>query len=123
MLTSSSSAALVPKPNYPVTVTVDTWNDEVVAAAYADPPPSQEYIAYAASKTLSEREAWTSMREQKAAFALNAIVPNMSLDMHLDPIDQACTSMYGFLVALFKGNSTPLAGMPPRTSNTPKPLC
>lgn len=122
VLLSSSSAALVPKPNYPVTVTVDTWNDEVVVAAYADPPPSEGYITYAASKTLGEREAWKFIREQKPAFTFNAILPNMNLGVNLDPINQPYTSTSGFLVALFKGNPAPLASMPARTLDIPNPI-
>ncbi|EKG18975.1 NAD-dependent epimerase/dehydratase [Macrophomina phaseolina MS6] len=74
VLTSSSASALIPKPNTPVVVTSETWNDEVVEFAYRDPPyePERAYPVYAASKTLAEKEAWKFMREKKPNFTLNA---------------------------------------------------
>lgn len=122
VLTSSSTAALIPKPNDPVIVTVDTWNDEAVAAAYADPPPTKGLVTYGASKTLGEREAWKFMREQKPAFTFNAILPNLNFGELLDPVNQPRTSSYGFLAALFKGNSAPLASLPVGMSNNPQSL-
>lgn len=74
VLTSSSAAALIPRPNEAVTVTADTWNESVITDAYRDPPyePERAYPVYAASKTLAEKEAWKFVRTNKPGFTLNA---------------------------------------------------
>ena len=60
VLTSSASAATLPKPNQEFTTDVNSWNDEAVEAAYAPPPyeKSRGLIVYAASKTEGEKAAW-----------------------------------------------------------------
>ncbi|KFA46012.1 hypothetical protein S40293_08787 [Stachybotrys chartarum IBT 40293] len=114
VLTSSSASALIPKPNNPFTVTVDTWNDETVAYAYRDPPYEAErgYPVYAASKTLAEREAWKFMAEKKPSFILNTVLPNINFGASLDYKNQGHPSTSGMVVELFNGNSAPLAGLP-----------
>ncbi|KAF7560766.1 hypothetical protein G7046_g3379 [Stylonectria norvegica] len=114
VLTSSSAAALIPKPNDPVVVTSGTWNDEVVTAAYRDPPYESEraYLVYAASKTLAEREAWKFVRERKPAFVLNAVLPNINFGASLDVTNQGHPSTSGMVAELFRGNPEPLAGLP-----------
>ena len=73
VLTSSSTAAILPKPNNPVTVTVDTWNDELVSFVYDNPPkPENAYAVYGASKTLQEKAAWDFVRNKQPEFVLNS---------------------------------------------------
>ncbi|KAI0388914.1 aldehyde reductase [Xylariaceae sp. FL0594] len=114
VLTSSSASALIPKPNNPVKVTTETWNDETVAFAYRDPPyePERGYPVYAASKTLSEREAWKFVRENKPGFVFNAVLPNINFGATLDLAGQGHPSTSGMVAELFKGNPGPLAGLP-----------
>ncbi|KAI1167834.1 aldehyde reductase [Nemania serpens] len=116
VLTSSSSAALIPKPNNPFTVTTDTWNDEIVDWVYRDPPyePERSYPVYAASKTLSEKAAWKFVREQKPGFTFNAVLPNMNFGASLDSVNQGHPSTSGMLAALFKGDISYMAGLPPQ---------
>lgn len=116
VLTSSSAAALIPKPNDPAKVTTETWNEETVRYAYRDPPyePERGYPVYAASKTLSEQEAWKFMREKKPGFVLNAVLPNINFGATLDSAGQGHPSTSGMVAELFKGNSEPLAGLPAR---------
>lgn len=118
VLTSSSSSALIPKPNDRVTVTADTWNDEIVTFATRGPPyePERAYPVYAASKVLAEKEAWRFVRENKPGFVLNAVLPNLNFGASLDYSNQGHPSTSGMVVELFKGNSAPLAGLPARTS-------
>ncbi|KAK8058456.1 hypothetical protein PG994_008904, partial [Apiospora phragmitis] len=106
VLTSSSAAALVPKSNTPCTVTMDTWKDESVAIAYRDPPYELErgFPVYAASKTLSEKKAWKSVRERKPGFVLNTVLPNMTFGASLDSVNQGHPSTSGMLAELFCGN-------------------
>ncbi|KAI8631795.1 aldehyde reductase [Xylariaceae sp. FL1651] len=114
VLTSSSASALIPKPNNPMTVTTDTWNEETVQYAYRDPPYDSEraYPVYAASKTLAEKEAWKFMLEKKPAFTMNAVLPNINFGASLDFANQGHPSTSGLVVELFKGNWQPLAGLP-----------
>lgn len=59
VLTSSSVAAVLPRPEVEgIVVTESTWNDEAVAAAQGPFSPAQWYLAYAASKTEAERAVW-----------------------------------------------------------------
>lgn len=118
VLTSSSASALIPKPNNPVRVTVDTWNDETVEFAYRDPPyePERGYPVYAASKTLSEKAAWKFMAEKKPGFVFNAVLPNINFGASLDSDNQGHPSTSGMVAALFKGDSAPLASLPARKS-------
>ncbi|KAJ5679526.1 hypothetical protein N7462_007770 [Penicillium macrosclerotiorum] len=116
VLTSSSNAVLIPEPNNHVKVTADTWNDEAVEAAYADPPyePERALPVYAASKTLSEREAWKFMDEKKPGFTLNAVLPNINFGASLDVANQGHPSTSAFVSELFKGNHNFLGGITPQ---------
>ncbi|KAK6221163.1 aldehyde reductase 2 [Colletotrichum tabaci] len=116
VLTSSSTAALIPKPNNRVTVTTDTWNDEAVGLAYRDPPyePERALPVYAASKTLSEKEAWKFVGERRPGFILNAILPNINFGASLDVANQGHPSTSGLIAALFKGNADSMAGVAPQ---------
>jgi nucleoside-diphosphate-sugar epimerase len=66
--TSSSTAALLPKPNVPgIVVTENTWNDEAVKLAWSFTAYSAEQanLTYAASKTQAEQEVWKFYNENK----------------------------------------------------------
>ncbi|KAH8893568.1 NAD(P)-binding protein, partial [Thozetella sp. PMI_491] len=79
VLTSSSSAAIIPKPNVKgITIDKSTWNDEAVSAAWNNSAPEgqQGYYVYAASKTEGERAAWKWVAEEKPQFVLNTVLPN-----------------------------------------------
>jgi len=116
VLTSSSTAALVPRPDTSMTVTADRWNDAVVKRAYAPPPygPDRLYVVYGASKTLGEKAAWDFVRDEKPAFVLNTVLPNMNFGAILDPANQGYPSTAGLLAALFKGKTKPLSYYPPQ---------
>ncbi|KAL2688938.1 hypothetical protein Neosp_002988 [[Neocosmospora] mangrovei] len=59
VLTSSSVAAVLPRPEVEgIVVTENTWNDEAVAAAQSSSSPAHWYVAYASSKTEAERAVW-----------------------------------------------------------------
>ncbi|GIJ91135.1 hypothetical protein Asppvi_010100 [Aspergillus pseudoviridinutans] len=116
VLTSSSTAALIPKPNSAVKVTTDTWNDEAVELAYRDPPyePERALPVYAASKTLAEKEAWKFMDEKKPGFTLNTVLPNMNFGASLDVTNQGHPSTSAIVAELFKGNTNYLGGITPQ---------
>lgn len=82
VLTSSSSAAIVPKPNVRgVVIDQTTYNDEIVAAAWSDDTPEtyRGYFVYAAAKTESERTAWAWNDREKPDFVLNTVLPNTNV--------------------------------------------
>jgi nucleoside-diphosphate-sugar epimerase len=117
VLTSSSTAALIPKPNTRLKVTSDTWNDEAVKQAYRDPPYGPEHAlpVYAASKTLSEKDAWKFMEEKQPGFTLNTVLPNLNFGASLDPANQGHPSTSGIVVGLFNGDTNGYqASVPPR---------
>lgn len=59
----------------------DTWNDDVVRAAYSNDTPldKKPYIVYAASKTEGERSAWKWVAENKPGFEFNVVIPNVNV--------------------------------------------
>ncbi|CAH0044591.1 unnamed protein product [Clonostachys solani] len=95
VLTSSSSAVIIPKSNQ-VGVRVDekTWNDEAVKAAW-DPQTPEEgkgYAIYAASKTESERAAWKWVERNNPGFIFNTVLPNYTIGENLSPEIPGSTS-------------------------------
>lgn len=81
VLTSSSTAALLPKWNKEFTVSVDDWDQEAVDIATAPPPYTEEraFAVYAASKTEGERALWKFMKDEKPGFTANAVLPNFNM--------------------------------------------
>ncbi|QLI72761.1 Aldehyde reductase 2 [Metarhizium brunneum] len=134
VLTSSSTAALIPKPNEKCTVTegmyfavaiasqepvdpnlqLDTWNDDAVKAAWSESTPAahKPYVVYAASKTEGERAAWNWMRENKPHFVMNAVLPNVNYGRVLSP--QMTASTMGLARRLLQGDKTALHLLPPQ---------
>ncbi|PTB59440.1 hypothetical protein M431DRAFT_544914 [Trichoderma harzianum CBS 226.95] len=82
VLTSSSTAAIIPQANKKgVIVDESTWNDDVVALAWSGTAPdsAKGYTTYAASKTEGERAAWKWVEENKPGFVLNTVLPNCNV--------------------------------------------
>lgn len=81
-LTSSSTAALLPKPNVEgIVATVDTWDDEAVDAARNKKGQSvgsvtYPIVVYAASKTEGEKALWNFVKKEKPSFVANSVLPN-----------------------------------------------
>ncbi|KIW16465.1 hypothetical protein PV08_06519 [Exophiala spinifera] len=114
VLTSSSSAVLIPEPNKELEVDEDTWNDATVAAAYSkDTPESfKPYIVYAASKTEGERAGWKWYNENKPHFVFNTVVPNMNLGTILSP--EIPGSTMGWTRKLLEGEDATFKMLPPQ---------
>ncbi|KAF3935146.1 Dihydroflavonol-4-reductase [Dactylellina cionopaga] len=81
VLTSSSSAVLLPQPGKHITVGVDDWNDEAEKLAWAPPPykPERAFPVYAASKAAGEKAFWKFIKEEKPGFVGNTILPNFNV--------------------------------------------
>ncbi|KAI9780429.1 MAG: hypothetical protein M1839_006703 [Geoglossum umbratile] len=114
VLTSSSTAMTMPKPNVELTIDENSWNDEVVPIALAPPPydTSRAHAVYAASKMLSEREAWKFVRENNPGFVFNSIVASRNFGEILDPVNQL-RSTGAFCQMLLQGNRLPIDLCPP----------
>lgn len=81
VLTSSSSAVLIPHPNKEVTVGVDDWDQEALDEAWKPPPytPERAFFTYAASKVAGEKALWDFMKTERPDFVANAVLPNLNL--------------------------------------------
>ncbi|KAF2092128.1 aldehyde reductase [Saccharata proteae CBS 121410] len=116
VLTSSSTAAVMPVPNKEMTVTADSWNDEAVAAAWAPPPydPIRGIYTYSASKTQGEQELWKWVKENKPSFVVNTVLPNANFGRVLDPKNQGFPSTGNWPVLVFKGELDMIRHFPPQ---------
>lgn len=117
VLTSSSSAALTPKPNVDQTATVDSWNNEAVDVAFNKKgqnigPNPYGFIVYAASKTQGERALWKFMKEQKPGFVANSVLPNFNIGTILGSAGVTAAMVLNLYQ---KGEKLPL---PPRKYNS-----
>ena len=82
VLTSSSVAAASPTMSKVFTFNSESWNDFAIKQAYEKPEnhrSDQAYIIHAASKALTERAAWTFMKNTKPGFVLNTVLPNFAM--------------------------------------------
>lgn len=75
---------IVPVPNKEVQVTVDSWDNEAVDAAWNKPgssigPNPFPFIVYAASKTEGEKAFWKYVKENKPHYTVNTVLPNMNI--------------------------------------------
>ncbi|KAH7032612.1 aldehyde reductase [Microdochium trichocladiopsis] len=116
VLTSSSVTASANLADTPGTLTVDSWNDGVIEVANRPPPyePERAWSVYAAAKTLAEKEAWKFVQQEKPAFVLNTVLPNLALGKSLSVEHQGHPSTAGMLAALFKGDATYMKMLPPQ---------
>ncbi|POS68976.1 aldehyde reductase [Diaporthe helianthi] len=107
-LTSSSTAAMLPKPGVEgIVLTADTWNDEAVEAAKIKGttvgPNVYPYVVYAASKTQSERALWSFVEKEKPSFVVNAILP----DTNFGRVLGSAGATGGLAIGLFKEGVLP----------------
>jgi nucleoside-diphosphate-sugar epimerase len=59
------------------TITRDSWNEDVLKAAWAPPPYGMAHAManYTASKVAQEQEVWKMVREEKLPFTVNTVSP------------------------------------------------
>lgn len=69
---SSSTAALLPKPNEVIKVEKGTWNEETVRIA-SEPNPDA-FSVYGASKTQAEKAIWETVKQTKPPFQVAAVL-------------------------------------------------
>ncbi|KAJ5281546.1 hypothetical protein N7478_006918 [Penicillium angulare] len=115
VLTSSSSAALLPNPGVEgIKVTEETWNYGAVNAAWEihTPVENKHWMVYAASKTEVERAAWKWMKEYSPSFVLNSVLP----DTNIGPIlhQNIGGSTMKITANLLEGNESAIKNVPPQ---------
>lgn len=105
VVTSSSVAATMPRPNERFTIDANTWND-AAEKAVADGIEKGEdlhfFLVYAASKTAAERAAWAFMEKNKPPFVLNTVLPNFNLGTQLEGANVSPTQ--GAILQSYKGD-------------------
>lgn len=76
VLTSSSSAVAVAKPNERLAITTDTWNEEAVQMASSLPDDlsvlQKGFVVYAASKVKAEQAMWDWVKANKPDLVVNS---------------------------------------------------
>ncbi|USW55036.1 Putative NAD-dependent epimerase/dehydratase, NAD(P)-binding domain superfamily [Septoria linicola] len=103
VLTSSSTAALLPKLNKKFSVSKDDWNQEALDLAWAPPPYTKEraFPVYAASKVEGEKALWHFVKENKPQFVANAVLPNFNMGTVLPCGSGGATG--GSIPSLYRG--------------------
>ncbi|KAF6829002.1 aldehyde reductase ii [Colletotrichum musicola] len=119
ILTSSSVAAALPKPDQKSTeVTANSWNIESVAIAWGKSHPHQAWHVYAASKIEAERAVWRFYNQDKSRrldLVVNTVLPSCNFGRSLDVINQGHPSTSSFIESLWYGiDMDQLACSPPQ---------
>lgn len=94
VVTSSAAAVFIPKPDRPIELTPEMFNDEAVKMAWdsvgqTPAPQSPEaymlgVLVYAASKTEAEKACWKFVEEKKPGFEFSTVVPTITFGPLLD---------------------------------------
>ncbi|KAL1847265.1 hypothetical protein Daus18300_014000 [Diaporthe australafricana] len=113
--TSSSTAAILPKPGEAFTVTAESWNDEAVEMAWAEKTGEKDaFVVYAASKTESEKAVWKWAREHEHEFVINTVLPNANFGAILSPENQGYPSTARWTKAVLDADYQSIKHIPPQ---------
>lgn len=116
--TSDSFAALLPQPSQVIHITPTTYNedsvsvasdlssaDEIRKAAW-DPETAFELNVYAAAKVAAEKAIWRFVEEQKPAFQVSTVLPNMNFGNSVGGLPLSSTGT--FIPKLLAGETSGL---------------
>ncbi|KAJ7654095.1 NAD-P-binding protein [Mycena polygramma] len=111
VLTSSSTACLLPVVGKKIVVTEDTWNETAMEQARTNPkaPP---FTVYAASKAEAEKAFWRFAKENKPHFQLSTVVPDANFGPILKPKGEDTSSTASWVIRLMRGDSSILTFLP-----------
>ncbi|EEU37671.1 uncharacterized protein NECHADRAFT_53386 [Fusarium vanettenii 77-13-4] len=107
--TSSSSATVIAEPSQTgINVTEETWNEDSIKKAWADPPYTMERAAdtYGASKAQAEQEVWKyykEHRDERPDIVVNTVLPNFNFGRSIDPANQGYPSSSALPALLYNG--------------------
>ncbi|KAK0653700.1 Aldehyde reductase 2 [Lasiodiplodia hormozganensis] len=108
VLTSSSSAVTVAKPESQETITKDTWNEEAVQMADNLPDDLSDlekgFVVYAASKVKGEQAMWDWVKANKPDLVVNSVLPGGKFGKILSPQNQGFPSTTLLASALFNND-------------------
>ncbi|WAO97170.1 Epimerase domain-containing protein [Fusarium falciforme] len=120
VFTSSSAAAVSSTIGAPgIKVTEETWNEDAVKEAWAEPPYTPERAApvYSASKTQAEQEVWkyhTEHQNERPDLVVNTVLPNVNFGKSVDPVHQGFASSARMPALLYNGQVVDFHHMVPR---------
>jgi nucleoside-diphosphate-sugar epimerase len=113
--TSSFLAATAPIPGNTTRVERDTYNDDAVAFAWAEPTPDtapmRPSMVYMASKVEAEKALWRFVGERKPHFNVNSVSPSTLLGQPMDKRHVVGVPT-AWLRHLYEGNTAPLRRLP-----------
>ncbi|KAJ5900145.1 NAD(P)-binding protein [Penicillium taxi] len=115
VLTSSSSATYLPHPNVEgLVIDHDTWNIDVVQAAWSEQTPShiKPHIVYSAMKMETERMAWKWYQANRPGFVFNTVLPPINFGRILSP--EIPGSTQAFVKGLLVGEGGIMSLFPPQ---------
>jgi nucleoside-diphosphate-sugar epimerase len=101
---SALSASALAQDTNNGTVGRDSWNDAVLAAAWAPPPYGMSHAManYPASKVAAEKEVWRFVREKELPFTVNVVSP---AGMTGEPLNKThVEGQANWVVHAFRGN-------------------
>ncbi|KAJ7612407.1 NAD-P-binding protein [Mycena polygramma] len=111
VLTSSSTACLLPVVGKKIVATEDTWNETAMEETRTNPkaPP---FTVYAASKAEAEKAFWRFAKENKPHYQLSTVVPDANFGPILKPKGEATSSTASWVIRLMRGDSSILTFLP-----------
>ncbi|KAM0721984.1 hypothetical protein Q7P37_002910 [Cladosporium fusiforme] len=109
VVTSSSNAALSLVANVKLTITKDTWNDQILEDIRTEISPSP-YKVYAASKTEAEKALWKTVKAIKPPFQVATVLPSTNFGHR---VRATGNSTGDWPLAIFNGKKTMLSSLPP----------
>ncbi|KAI2790561.1 Ketoreductase adrE [Penicillium oxalicum] len=113
VITSSQSAAYLPRADHPGLVTEETWNDAAIEAAWDQntPAATKPVFVYAASKTEAERSAFKWVEDHGRPFVLNSVLPCMTVGKILAPEIKGSSQI--LIRKMLQGDDFPIKFLPP----------
>lgn len=118
VVVSSIAACVLPTPGVPYKVTTSTWNDEAIQGAKQPWDGSGAWaratLLYCAGKTGAEQAAFEWMKENKPAFELNSVVPNVNFGIHVAPQQLGYQTSCAVLEAFVRGQAVATSFIPPQ---------
>lgn len=109
VVTSSSTAAIMPVPNEKIILTKDSWNQKSVDAA--GKPDASAYEIYAASKTEAERALWKTVKETNPPFQVASVLPNANFGRRFR---EKGNSTGDWILGAYTGENKAISSVPPQ---------
>ncbi|USP73898.1 uncharacterized protein yc1106_01172 [Curvularia clavata] len=106
VFTSSSIAAIFPRPNEEISLEESTYNEEALKVLDPNNPNKGGLRVYGAMKTASEKAAAKWVDENKPGFVFNSVLPNVNFGAVLLPQHQGLPSTIQWAHIAWTGQNT-----------------